>query len=325
VEFVFTLEQSSQRVEKPVSSLPSHSSEVQATFKRLLAHSPETENVTELESELERKVIGALAQLDSKPTLLVVDDEAVYRNALVGLVSRSAELSQKIDVITASNGDQAMSLCETHHPLLILQDVDLGKNSLNGLEVIAALRQKNFKGHICVHSNRFLPDDNKNAMAAGANFVIPKPMGRAHLLKTLLSSLPANLVVEQRNVISDVLPKIVYIDDSTTFLFGFKRVVEGKAEVQTFKTSTALFKKITEVPEFFENLSLIVTDFYFDPTDPLNGLSLAQKLRELGYKGPLVLASDVELDPLETKNLFVGKISKSSFDWHEIRKFISKV
>lgn len=41
-----------------------------------------------------------------------------------------------------------------------------------------------------MHSNRFLADDNRAALDAGADTIVPKPMGREHFLKLILASLP---------------------------------------------------------------------------------------------------------------------------------------
>jgi hypothetical protein len=51
------------------------------------------------------------------------------------------------------------------------------------------MRESGFKGQICVHSNRFLPTDNKEALDAGAGHILPKPMTGIHLLKLIATAL----------------------------------------------------------------------------------------------------------------------------------------
>ena len=71
---------------------------------------------------------------------------------------------------------------------LIITDVDMGKMSLNGFELVRELRKHGSKALICVHSNRIVAADNKAAIEAGANSFIPKPMAHAQLLRLILQA-----------------------------------------------------------------------------------------------------------------------------------------
>lgn len=66
--------------------------------------------------------------------------------------------------------------------------VSFRSNALNGIDVVRSLRQAGFQGKICIPSNRFLTEDTRIALEAGADMILPKPMSRAQFLKLILAS-----------------------------------------------------------------------------------------------------------------------------------------
>jgi CheY-like chemotaxis protein len=106
------------------------------------------------------------------------------------LLEKSTSISGGFFVHCASTEAEGLDLAFKEHPCLIVHDIDLGLNSSSGIDVVRKLRQNGFQGHICVHSNRFLPGDTREALAAGADTVLPKPLSRAQFLKVVLASLP---------------------------------------------------------------------------------------------------------------------------------------
>jgi CheY-like chemotaxis protein len=141
------------------------------------------------EFSLENELIAILSVNEiSMFPILIVDDEAVYRNSLSSLLLKSGKLAKKIEIHFAKDSDEAERLVHTVFPRLIILDIDLGGSSKNGLEISNQLRNKNFTGRICIHSNRFLASDYQDAMQAGANSVLTKPMSRSHFLKILIEA-----------------------------------------------------------------------------------------------------------------------------------------
>jgi CheY-like chemotaxis protein len=276
--------------------------------------------------------------------VLLVDDEAVYRNGLVALVQRSTNLAGRVNVRCARDANEALAaVAEAQRPPdLLIQDVDLGPASQDGFEVVRELRKRGFRGFVCVHSNRFLSTHDASAQEAGADDVIPKPMSRAQLL-ALLSNIaqksaeaaaagaggvagtraegeaPAHAQVRASSVADAPLPEIAYIDDALSFLVGMRVKVKGKAILHEFRSPTEFLARMEAETDFIGTLACIVTDFHFASDEPLDGLAFARRLRARGYSRPIVLASGTvqEFAPDEA-NTFSGRVDKPLGDWAQL-------
>ena len=336
VEFVFTLPTANKLDPKSRPALPSHSSEIHATFERFRTSLSGAERAADkFEAELEGKVVLALRKLPQKPVLLIADDEAVYRNNLIAMTQRSSEIAALLDVKSAVGDSDILESVTSQKPLLLIQDIDLGAKSRNGLEVILELRASGFDGHICVHSNRFLDDDVNKAVAAGANFTIPKPLSRTHLLKLLLAALGVDrrvgaearaAVVEPNRRVEDSpkgKPKVAYVDDTFAFLMGAKQRLADHVELVTFRSSADLLNKIEQEASFLGSLSLLITDFYLDKFDCHNGLTLTRAVKSMGLKCPVILASEVDLQEPEENGCFDRQIGKAEIEMSVLMPFLS--
>jgi signal transduction histidine kinase len=190
VEFLFTLPCSNELADTRDVPLPKSSGEIVSAFERLRrqAQAGELTEHDPLDVSLEKEIIHLVQEIKTPLKVLIADDEGVYRNSLASLVNRSDDLKKLVKMAFALNGEQAI-LAAKDSPALIILDVDLGQNSVNGYGVLAALRREGFGGFICIHSNRTSPEDYKAAVAAGADAVLPKPMSRTHFLKLALQAM----------------------------------------------------------------------------------------------------------------------------------------
>ena len=338
VEFVFTLPASERVDPRTQIALPTHSSEIQATFEKFRASLLGGDKMDKYEAELEDRVVQSLRILLEKPSILIADDEAVYRNNLIAMVHQSSEIAALVEVKTAVSDLEISKAVEAKGPLLIIQDVDLGPASKNGQEVIKELRDAGFAGHICVHSNRFLDEDVNKAIAAGANFTIPKPLSRPHFLKLLLAALGVDRRVgaeagprptgvqkrrEEDSERPTQKPKVAYLDDTLAFLMAAKQKLGGHVELVTFRSSADFLKVVEEDAGFLPSLSLFITDFYLADSDKHDGLTFAKAAKELGLRCPVVLASEVELPNEEKLGVFSAHIGKKDLDSETIQNFLT--
>ena len=330
VEFSFTLPVSSERSGKAEEPLPLHSRVIHEQLAKLKKKDSLVSSGEELEQE---KIIAKMLKIFSAelPPILIVDDEAVYRNSLGGLLSNfrggESELA-KIPLLYAKNSFEAKQLTESRSPFLIIQDIDLGPNSKNGIELIKELREEGYKGRICVHSNRFLFDDQKTAAEAGADSVLPKPMSRAHLFKLISSSLlQENSAAEKPNVNdlpNKAKPRVAYIDDAITFTLSWKMKLKDTIDLETFPGSSSFLERVNNEADFLRSFDVIVTDYHFAADDPLNGQSFAAELRRLGYNKPIYLASNGDLSEEELRPEFTGSIGKDVPSFELIQEWLAK-
>ncbi|MCA2961747.1 MAG: response regulator [Silvanigrellales bacterium] len=323
VEFHFTLPMSEVTCPTRSEALPRSSREIQAALAavriaaaRLGGSGPDPREV-EIEAAILAR-LDSMGQVHANPvTVLVVDDEVVYRNGLLALLEQSDRLSARIRMVFAKNDEEAIAAVSLSKPILLIEDVDLGTRSRNGLEIVKNLRDSGFAGHICVHSNRFLLGDSRAALEAGADAVLPKPMGRAHFLKLILASIPETRTIETATQANPTIGKrlsVALIDDSVSQRMAWKSRLKGGTEFRAFASSGAFLCLWDSEPSYLASLDVVVTDYNFASGDPHDGGTLARELRRRGFEGLILRASgESDLGP-EIEALFDGDVGKVALE-----------
>jgi len=69
------------------------------------------------------------------PTILVVDDSAIDRTRVVGLLKKNSDLS----IVLATNGKEALEAIEDHIPDIVLTDLQMPE--MDGLELVAEIKK----------------------------------------------------------------------------------------------------------------------------------------------------------------------------------------
>ena len=82
-------------------------------------------------------------------SILIIDDEPIVKIALRSILPW--EEHGFFICGTASNGLEALSLIEKHHPDVIITDLKMPE--MNGLELIRTLKENSYPGEILVLSN----------------------------------------------------------------------------------------------------------------------------------------------------------------------------
>lgn len=330
VEFFFTLPCADTLVQERKESLPRSSKEIQSAIEAAKSSLRTGAGADPRESELETEILGKTKGKNQTFPILIVEDEAVYRNGLIALLQKNTAICCLFEVHTAMKDTEAFSLALEKKPCLIIQDVDLGPASKNGIEIVRELRSKGFSGNICIHSNRFLMEDTKTALDAGADTVLPKPLGRSHFLKLLSACLPNEEkkldvpIISHDEPVAPRKPTFAYVDDSPTFLIGMRMKVKSDATLHEFKSSAHFFEKVEKYPSFLSSLDFIVTDFHFDPSDKYNGLTFAEELRKRGFQKPILLASGADIEPEELTKAGINEaLPKVINGWEDLKKWAS--
>ncbi|MDX2053407.1 MAG: response regulator [Polyangiaceae bacterium] len=105
---------------------------------------------------------------DSSRTLLLVDDDATFRNRLA-----SAFAERGFEVRTAADGEQALLLAHTESPELAL--LDLKMPGMSGLELVRALKQIDTTTNIVVLTGYGSIATALEAVRLGATHYLTKP------------------------------------------------------------------------------------------------------------------------------------------------------
>lgn len=111
--------------------------------------------------------------------IMYVEDNAVN----LGLVRRIAKMGNH-EVISFSNGPDALKALETEPIDLILMDIEL-EGEMNGLEVVEILRERGDERPIVAVTAYAMAGDKERILAAGCNAYLPKPLPVAQFLNIL--------------------------------------------------------------------------------------------------------------------------------------------
>ena len=106
--------------------------------------------------------------------ILIVEDD----KSIMNLISTTLKINQYA-YVCANNGNEAISVCASHHPDLIL--MDLGLPDIDGIEVIRTIRTWSMTP-IVVISARGEDEDKIEALDTGADDYLTKPFSVNELL-----------------------------------------------------------------------------------------------------------------------------------------------
>lgn len=272
-------------------------------------------SVNRNELGLEAEIIHYARKIGGKLSLGILDDEAVYRNWVFDIIARSPALSAVLEFHSFDRGEILFSKDVRSLPDFILCDIDLGDPNLDGFQVLQELRAKNYQGSICVHSNRTLPQDFKQAMDLGAQAFLPKPISREHLLKFIMTNLNR---ITGAETTAAVKPLVIVLDDDVFFQFAWEQMLGQEADVLTFDFPERLRERLELDPNLLHRTCCIITDYYFGK-HTVSETEFGNIISQFGFKGPVLLSSN----SVEEVNdvIFTGRIAKDPISLTELKKY----
>jgi len=118
--------------------------------------------------------------------VLLVDDVSMFLELQKEFLQHSA-----VDILTARDGQEALKICQTEHPVLVCMDLHMP--IMNGAECCRALKQNRHlrSTSVILVSSEGKEDDYKLCLAAGCDEVITKPLDRNVFLDTARKLLPS--------------------------------------------------------------------------------------------------------------------------------------
>lgn len=118
--------------------------------------------------------------------ILVVEDHADTRDALALLLER-----EQFFVFTAENGRQGLDQAKTQHPDLIITDIMMPV--LDGIKMIEGLRAVPEMSQLPIIVVSAYSEKTAEAMRAGANCALSKPITVSLLISTVKKMMPQRL------------------------------------------------------------------------------------------------------------------------------------
>ncbi|MBL4745007.1 MAG: response regulator [Flavobacteriaceae bacterium] len=162
------------------------------------------EDVSDNEIPVKDKIAALETALESKKTILIVEDEKEIQGLLESLLEKNYKL------ITAVNGVEALKIMETLVPDIIISDVMMPQ--MDGIEFCAIVKKNRATCHIpfIMLTARNSVQHKIEGLESGANSFISKPFYPAHLL------IRVKKLLEEKELIRKHFEKESFIDDLTS-------------------------------------------------------------------------------------------------------------
>ena len=304
VEFYFTLPITTGRAGTTTAHLPTHSSEISKAFLSLSGKDEAHSNMSIDKDELtlEDEIIASSKQLGRPFRVLVIDDEAIYRSALVQSLSRTKALAEAVTLHEADGSVKALLKLNEYRFDLIVTDVDMGAHSLTGFELVQLMaRDLVVPALTCVHSNRIVAADHNMAMECGADAFLPKPMARSHLLKLVLQAEQKSETAKNSNILAESTvgrPEVLVVDDNAFVLSAWEDMLGDDALVYLVDSPEALLAKISEEPDFLSRLCCVITDNSFEGSQG-DGIDVGRLVKQNHPSLAVFLSSDGQFSDVD--------------------------
>lgn len=186
--------------------------------------------------------------------LLVVEDDAAFRNLLVTLLE-----SAGYRVITAETCALAQTLFASYIPDLIL--LDLGLPDKSGMVFLNALRRES-PTPVIVLSAHTDEAEKVRALDAGANDYVTKPFGTAELLARVRSALRSS-----RASAAAMLPGGRFTARELVIDYDARRVMLAGAEVKLTQTEYNILALLSEHSGKVMTYAAIIKAIWGQPDD----------------------------------------------------------
>jgi len=267
-------------------------------------------------------------------TLLIVDDEPLFRETLRSLFLTLGQVKDHVKIIEADSGEKALGLLDERVFDYVIADIDLGRGRMNGYTLSQTVLEKYPDTHVLIHSNKRKEEmDKKIRNRANGRFMgfLPKPMKASELLQflacksfetckqgagetpvvpvTLGKDLP-DAVASGRSqpatagmtVGNDMRKKVILLNDDEAFLMGLKMDLKEKGYqvLDAMSVNSALDHFVSH-----GDIHAIVSDINLGECAP-DGFDFLKQVREKDQKIPFIFTSGYSRDEVWSKAKTMG-------------------
>jgi CheY-like chemotaxis protein len=116
------------------------------------------------------------ARGSERPTVLVVDDKTDHREIIVAALEGAG-----YRMLEAGDADSALALLRQESPNLVFLDLELRGSSLDGVQVLAALKRESPTLPVVAYTAWGIPEWREKARAAGCDDYLVKPVDLAEV------------------------------------------------------------------------------------------------------------------------------------------------
>jgi len=111
------------------------------------------------------------------------------------------------------------------------------------------------------------------------------------------------------------LPNVVFLDDSPLARWVWEAKLKAKAKVISFASPGDFWRALENNALELGSLHTIITDHYFAPEEKITGVEFAAQLRQRGFMGRILLASNGEFEAERLAGIVDKIVDKQPVDW----------
>jgi DNA-binding NtrC family response regulator len=125
--------------------------------------------------------------MNNKPVILIVDDNEKHADLLCESLKK---FSVKISVL--NDAQKALDFIEHHRVDLLITELDLHSQTTNGLDILAAVKARDFSANVIVIASNPTIDSCKQAITGGALDYLEKPLDIENLISIVANIFQAD-------------------------------------------------------------------------------------------------------------------------------------
>jgi signal transduction histidine kinase/DNA-binding NarL/FixJ family response regulator len=121
-----------------------------------------------------------------KSSLLILDDEPLFRETIRTLINRIPEVRDNLKVVEAHSAEVALKLFEAREFDYVISDIDMGRRNMDGYEFSRRVLDTSSKSMVMIHSNKRMHDKDVGLIGRDRfQGFLPKPMDEGELMHFL--------------------------------------------------------------------------------------------------------------------------------------------
>lgn len=163
---------------------------------------------------------------NSKPTIMVTDDEKSIRNSLRDILE-----FENYKVIEAESGSEVFELLEEESVDLMLLDIKM--KGMDGMEILTKLKDENYLFPVIMISGHGNIEIAVEATKKGAFDFIEKPPDLNRLLVSVRNALDQHRLTEENKNIKSRLPKVPEIIGQSDAINQIQKTIDKVAQTQS--------------------------------------------------------------------------------------------
>lgn len=163
---------------------------------------------------------------NSKPTIMVTDDEKSIRNSLRDILE-----FEDYEVLEADSGSEVFELLDEESVDLMLLDIKM--KGMDGMEILTKLKEESYQFPVIMISGHGNIEIAVEATKKGAFDFIEKPPDLNRLLVSVRNALDQHRLTEENKNIKSRLPKVPEIIGKSDAIKKIKKSIDKVAKTQS--------------------------------------------------------------------------------------------